>query len=153
MLVDGLRLRSVAVLVAVALLAGCAAGLQPPRVQVVDLGVQKIHITGLNLDVKFNLRNPNPVPLVIERFEYELRLNDRRVGEGFQPESLTIPAFDEQEVGSRLELGFVSVPQALVAILRQDRVRAHVDAIFHVQHKGSTRKLKASFDQEVPLSR
>lgn len=53
----------------VLLLAACAT-LKPPTLQVEGLKVGKLGVTGVAMDVAFRVRNPNPEPMLVERFEY-----------------------------------------------------------------------------------
>ena len=79
----GVRMREMRLLVAATLaaLAACAT-VKAPTLQLEKLGSPHLGITGGELEVVFAVRNPNPDDLLIERFEYELELNGRRVGRG-----------------------------------------------------------------------
>ncbi|HEY7924833.1 MAG TPA: hypothetical protein VII62_16710, partial [Vicinamibacteria bacterium] len=79
------RFRAAAVLMLSVLLAGGCATLKPPTLAVDGLRVGDLGVTGVALDVGFRLRNPNPEPLKIERFEYELLVNGSSLGHGYEP--------------------------------------------------------------------
>jgi len=59
------------------LAAGC--GVKAPILALDGLRVGDMGITGVALDVRFRVRNPNPEPLTIERMEYELFVNGNRL--------------------------------------------------------------------------
>ena len=65
------RLWATAVLMLSALAAGGCASMKPPTLAVDGLKVGDMGLSGVALDVGFRIRNPNPEPLRIERFEYE----------------------------------------------------------------------------------
>lgn len=135
--------------VAVAALAGLAAcaTVKAPTLQLEKIGSPRLGITGGQLDVVFAVRNPNPDDLLIERFEYELELNGKRVGRGYVAEPVQLRGFDRASVRSRADMSFLRVPGAAKDILDHDRVRAKVKGHFYVREGGHTRKL--GFDSEA----
>jgi LEA14-like dessication related protein len=140
-------------LVAALALAGCAS-LKPPTLRVEGLKVRKAGVTGVGMEVRFQVRNPNPDDLAIERFDYELELNGHRLGRGFQSEGVTIRGFDEARVTSQFDVGLLSLPGAFKAVLDHDRVNAKVNGHFYVVDKGGSRKkLPFSSTAEVDLRR
>jgi LEA14-like dessication related protein len=131
-------------------LAACAT-LKPPTMRVEGLKVKKAGITGVGMEVRFQLRNPNPDDLVVERFEYELELNGHRLGRGYQPEGLTLRGFGEERVTSQFDVGLLNLPGAVKALLDEDRVKAKVKGHFYVLDKGGARK-KLGFDSDAEVN-
>jgi LEA14-like dessication related protein len=129
---------------------GCA-GLKPPVLQVEHLGVGKVRVTGASLRVAFHAQNPNPQPLHIARFEYELKLNGRRLGRGYHAEPVDLPGFGSERIESHFDLNFLSLPRGIQRVLDQDRVKASVKGHFYVADGGHLRKLGFSSDAEVRL--
>jgi LEA14-like dessication related protein len=127
-------------------LAACAT-VKAPTLQLEKVGNPHVGITGGQLDVVFAVRNPNPDDLLIEKLEYELQLNGRRVGRGYVAEAVRLRGFDRAQVRSRADLSFLRVPGAAKDILDHDRVRAKVKGHFYVREGGRTRKL--GFDSEA----
>src|SRR5215468_10604117 len=103
------RLSRQAGLLALALLATACASVKPPSVRVADVHVGRISLTGAAVDVGLLVRNANPEDIRIERFEYEIRLNGRSLGKGFQPDPLVLGGFKEDKVTSRLDISFLKV--------------------------------------------
>jgi LEA14-like dessication related protein len=150
-------MRSPAVATAVTLaigLAGCAS-LKAPSMQLEHLRVDKVNVTGLKLDVRFQVRNPNPEPLRVQNFEYELKLNGRRLGRGYHSDSFELEGFGSRSVESSFDLNFLSVPSGVKQVLERDRVRAEVKGNFFVRQDGSAdlRRLGFKTDAEVRLDR
>ncbi len=134
-------------------LSACAT-LKPPTLAVEALKIGKVGITGVTMNVGFKVRNPNPEPLLIERFEYELFLNGNRLGRGYQPDTVNVDGFREERVTSRFDLNFLQVPGAVKDLIDQDRVRARAKGTFFVRESsGGLKKLKFDEDAEVDISK
>lgn len=129
---------------------GCA-GLKPPVLQVEHLGIGKVRVTGASLRVAFHAQNPNPEPLHIARFEYELKLNGRRLGRGYHADPVDLPGFGSERIESRFDLNFLSLPRGIQRVLDQDRVKASVKGHFYVAEGGHLRKLGFSSNAQVRL--
>jgi LEA14-like dessication related protein len=137
-------------------LAGVAAcaSVKAPILRVDGLKLGKAGISGASMDVGFALRNPNPEPLRVERFDYELFVNGQRLGRGFQPEAVELPGFGEQRVTSRFDLNFLSLPLAVKAVLDDDRAKARVKGNFYVrQGDGGAKKLGFDADADVDIKK
>ncbi len=146
-----MKLRSLPVAV-VALALACAS-LQPPRLQVQKLSVDRAGITGLGLKVGFAVQNPNDKDLQIERFEYELLLNGQSLGRGYSADPVTIRAFTEERISSRFNVDFLKLPGAVKALLDQDRVRARARGTFHVRQGDGVKKVDFDSEANVDLDR
>ncbi len=141
-----------AVLCGAVSLAGCAS-LKPPTLIVDGLHMGDVGVTGAALDVSFRVRNPNPEPLLIERFEYELSLNGHRLGRGYVADGLELIGFAEKKVDSRFDVNFLRVPGAVREVLLRDRVKAKVKGTFYVRQETGIKKLKFSADADARLKR
>jgi LEA14-like dessication related protein len=147
---------SVGRLLAAAALVGLAAcaSVKAPILRVDGLRLGKPGITGASMEVTFALRNPNPEAMLVERFDYELFVNDQRLGRGFQPAAVDLPGFGEQRVTSRFDLNFFSLPGAVKAVLADDRAQARVKGDFFVrQQGGGSKKLGFEADAEVDITK
>lgn len=140
-----------AVLALAALAGACAsAPLRPPTMQVAGLKVGDLGLTGVALDVKFRVRNPNEKAIKIDRFDYELVVNGQRLGKGFQPYGVKVEAFQDQEVVSRFDLNLLSLPGVVKSVLGEKQADAHVEGLFYI--KGQDPMPFAS-DARIDLSR
>lgn len=129
--------------------AGCAT-LEPPRVQVQRLGRPQMGLTGATLDVTFNVRNPNPDPITIERVQYDLFLNGVRVGDGFITQEVELAGFGEARMSSRFDLNYLRVPGAVRSIMERDRVDARTRGRFFMRRNGG-RVRRVNFSSEATL--
>jgi LEA14-like dessication related protein len=89
------------------------ACVKAPILAVDGLRVGDMGITGVALDVRFRVRNPNPEPLNIDRMEYELFVNGNRLGRGFDSKGLPLEGFGEGKVQSRVDVNFLALPGAV----------------------------------------
>ena len=135
----------------VALLSGGCASLKPPTLSIDGLTVGDMGVTGVALDVRFRVRNPNPEALTIERLEYELFVNGNRLGRGFEPKGLSLDGFGEGKVQSRFDVNFLSLPGVVKDLLRQNRVKARVKGRFYTSGHYGNRRLGFDADADVDL--
>ena len=134
-----------------AFFGACAsAPVQPPTLQVAGLKVGDMGLTGVSLDVKFKVRNPNQKAIKIDRFEYELVVNGHRLGKGFQPYGVKVEPFEDQEVVSRFDLNLLSLPGVVKSVLGEKEADAHVEGLFYI--KGQP-PLPFASDARIDLSR
>jgi len=117
------------------------------------LHVDKVGITGAALDVKFGIQNPNPNRILIEKFEYELVLNGKRLGKGYQGDPVEIEGFKDARVVSRFNLNLLSLPGAVKAILAEDRAAAHVEGTFYIRQGGGLKGVPFASDADVNLAK
>ncbi len=139
-----------ALLLATAVLASGCASLQPPRIQVQRLGRPQAGLTGATLDVTFNVRNPNPDPITIERVHYDLILNGVRVGDGFITQPVEVAGFGEARMSSRFDLNYLRVPGAVKSIVSRDRVDARTRGRFYMRRNGG-RERRVNFSSDATL--
>jgi LEA14-like dessication related protein len=144
--------RSLSLALLAGLLGGCAS-VKAPILALDGLKVGDMGVTGAAIEVAFRLRNPNPEPLRIDRFEYELFVNGNRLGRGFESTGLELAGFGEGKVSSRFDVNMLSLPGAVRDVLRQDRVRARVKGRFHTSGTHGEKRLGFDSDAEVRLGR
>jgi len=140
------------VLLSGVLVSACATT-KPPSLRVQGLDFGKVGFTGVSVDVAFMVRNVNPEPLLIERFEYELAVNGERLGRGYYAEPLRIDGFGEERVVSRFDVNFLNVPGTVKAVLDQDKARARARGKFYVRKGDSLQSLSFDDDAEVRIRR
>jgi LEA14-like dessication related protein len=146
------RFRATAVLVLSVLLAHGCATLKPPTLAVDGVRVGDMGVTGVALDVGFRLRNPNPEPLKIERFEYELFVNGSSLGHGYEPKGVELAGYGEAKVTSRFDVNALKLPGAVLKVLRQDKVRARAKGRYFTSGSFGHKELGFDSDVEVDLS-
>ena len=144
------RVLAGAVLVAALGLTGCAS-VKPPTLAVEGLRIGKLGITGATMEVGFKLRNPNPEPMLVERFEYELFLNGQRLGRGYEPSAVKLPGFGEERVTSRFDLNFLSVPGVVKKLIDDDKAKARAKGNFFVRDGDKLKKLGFDADASVDI--
>ena len=134
-------------------LASCAS-VKTPVLMVEGLHFDKVRLSGAGFDVNFRVQNPNPEPLVIERFVYELKLNGRRLGRGSHTEPVRLDGFRDERLRSRFNVNFLSLPGAVREVLDDDRASIQVKGDFYVRREsGDIKKLGFKHNGRVDLGR
>ncbi len=141
------------VLLAAAGISACAS-LKTPTLAVEKVEKPKLGITGAKLNVVFAVRNPNPEDLVVEKMEFELKLNGNRVGRGYVTETVRLPGFGRERVRSEVDVSWLALPGAVKEAVEDDRAKAEVRGHFYVrQGNGDTKKLAFSSSAQADLNR
>jgi LEA14-like dessication related protein len=140
-------------LIGASILVSACASIKPPAVRVAGIHLDGVSLTGARVDVGLDIRNVNPEDLQIERFEYEVKLNGKVLGRGYQADPLMLQGFKEDRVISRLDVNFLRVPGAVKNVLERDRVDAEVKGTFYVREGSGLRKVKFGSRGNVDLNR
>ena len=138
--------------VSTAAFAACST-LKTPTLQVEGVHLDRVRVTGAGVGVNFLVQNPNPEPLVIERFEYELKLNGHRLGRGYHTEPIRLDGFRDERLQSRFGLNFLSLPGAVRGMLDDNRANVQVSGNFYVRRGGDLKKMGFSNSAHVDLGR
>jgi len=144
------RLWAIAVLALSTAIGAACSTMKPPTLAVDGLKVGDMGLSGVALDVGFRIRNPNPEPLQIERFEYELLVNGKSLGHGYESKGTELAGFGEAKLTSRLDVNTLKVPGAVLKVLRQDKVRAQAKGKYYTS--GSYGKKELGFDSDVEVN-
>lgn len=145
--------RQILAIIGSALLVNACASVKPPSVRVSGLRLDGVSITGARVDVGLEIRNVNPENLQIERFDYEVKVNGRVLGHGYQSEPLMLQGFKEDKVTTRLDVNFLRLPGAVKSVLDKDRVNAEVKGTFYVREGSGIRKIRFGTEGNVDLNR
>lgn len=142
-----------AAVLALAACLGACASLKTPTLQVESLKLDKVRVTGAGVDVGFRVQNPNPETLLIERFEYQLKINGHGLGRGYYAETIRLDGFKDERLKSRFGINFLSLPGVVQGILDDDRAKVQVEGTFYVRRGGDLKKLSFKNDANVDLKR
>lgn len=122
--------------------AGCLGGcgirpvlqgkVQPPGVTLEALTVYPPATTGWFFACRLRLKNPNPEPLRVLEYDYEVWLEGQRVVQGESRDAVTLPARGEQSVMVPVLLKLPVLPQALRSILKQRRLHYEIAGSFRL---------------------
>lgn len=110
-------------------LAGCSmlktTTLQAPEVKVRKVSVGRMDLSGLELRVDLQLRNPNDLALPVTGVEYSLMLQGAKVADGRQAKSVTLPALGEAELPLVLKVNLLTAARHLVPLLMNPKPGAN----------------------------
>jgi LEA14-like dessication related protein len=98
--------------------------LQPylPTVSFQDLDLRTIDWEHVEVDLKFNVENPNPLQVKIASFSYDLALEGTQVLEGTQTDGFTLPAEDKATLTVPLSLTFSNIKDLLGSTRGKDEL-------------------------------
>jgi LEA14-like dessication related protein len=141
--VSGFARRAARLAVLGALLAPAAACRtpSPPSLAIDGMKIADMGVTGAVLNISLRMRNTDPNPMRIERFEYDLLVDGKKVGHGYHPETIDIAAFTEQKITSRFDLNFLALPGAIKSLFQKDQVPAEIQGTYYVRQMGRLRGL------------
>ena len=148
-----MRASRLLLLVGAAVLWTACASVKPPSVRVAGIHLDGVSLTGARVDVGLQIRNVNPEDLQIERFDYEVKLNGKVLGHGFQADPLMLAGFKEDRVVSRLDINFLKIPGVVRNALDRDRVDAEIKGTFYLRDGSGLRKVKFGSRGNVDLNR
>ena len=81
--------------------------LKPPRVEMGDLRLSKLNLTGADLELQLRLDNPNPFGLALDRLDYQLAVSGRSWASGATEEPVHLAAKGAQTVTIPVSLDFL----------------------------------------------
>lgn len=93
-----------------------------PKVQFNTLRVQEIDFQEVSADFVFSVDNPNPIPVSLDRFSYDLELEQVQLIGGDEPEGLQLPAVGSAEVSIPATLVWSDVWDTIQAVRGEDEV-------------------------------
>lgn len=140
----------IAVMLGVVALGACAPAMKPPSLRLDKVSVEKARLSGMSFDVAFRIRNTNPDPILVEGLEFDLLLNNRRVGRGYYPDVVALGGLDEERIVARVELNWLSLPGAVRSVLEQDRAQGRVEGTFYLR-QGQRRAKALHFDSQAQV--
>lgn len=100
--------------------------LAPPKVTLKGLTLKAPKVEGWPLACTLLLNNPNPEPLKLLGYDYEVWLEGQRVVQGESLETLTLPAQGEKTVEVPVFLKFPAIPEMLRAIFRERQLHYEI---------------------------
>lgn len=114
----------VAVLVLVlGFLTGCESltksFLKDPEVTVLNVDVTDITLSEISLSVNMNVKNPNSIPLKLDRVTYQFNVSGNTVTEGSMTEGLQVPAAGENNLRLPLKFKFSTVSGILQGLMQK----------------------------------
>jgi LEA14-like dessication related protein len=120
---------AITVLVAAALsLAGCAY----PSISVRTARLDSVQLSGLTVDVFFDVENPNQFALPLEQVDWTLRLFDMRVGTGTSRMDKNLPAKQTTRVKMPITVSFGDAAGVATKIRGSRSIPWDIDGTAHI---------------------
>ncbi len=100
--------------------------LVPPEVRLKAVGVQPPGNQGWPLTVVLAVDNPNPTAIQVLGYDYEVRLEGRKVAQGTGDRPVRLPARGEALVEVPVILKLRHLPELLPKLLRDDKLTVEI---------------------------
>ena len=111
-----------ALMITIGLLTGCESltksFLKDPEVTVLNVDVTDLTLSEISVSIKMNVKNPNSIPLKLDRVTYQLNISGDTVTEGTMTEGLQVPALGENTLQLPLKFKFSTVAGILEGMLK-----------------------------------
>lgn len=148
------RALAVPTLALVVLTSGCVSlgSLEAPELTLVQVKPVEATVFETTLNVQLRIANPNPDAITFEGASFKLTLEDRKVGRGMTPETVTIDRFGTAVVSLPFHVSNASVLLRLQEILESKTVSYGVSGKLYVKLGSGTRKLKVESDGMIDLN-
>jgi LEA14-like dessication related protein len=125
-----------AAVLAVALLGGCAtlkevaaSGLEKPSVELTAVDAEGLDLSGVTLQVRLRVDNPNPVALKLATLRYKLAVEDQQVFDGVMPQGVQLAARGPTQVSLPVRLRWLDLPGLAQSFLARREVGCKVSGI------------------------
>lgn len=150
-------MRRVAVL-AVVLLAGCALlkgalQFQEPQVELKQINITGLGLTGGTLDLVFDVFNPNDYALRSTRLEAQLDLENTHFADGLIDKPLDLSAANHSQVVMPIRFDWAGVGAGAKALLTKQAVAFGLTGTVFLDTPLGTKQVQLHGSGNVPLSK
>lgn len=97
--------------------------LKDPEVQLQGLDVSSISAKEVSINLRLNVKNPNPIPLKLNEINYALKVSGKMVTEGVFDKGVNIPADGEGEVVVPLKFEYNTIGSLLEGLIKKSITR------------------------------
>lgn len=140
------------------LTGGCASlgNLDAPELTLVNLQLTDATLFETTLEVQLRIANPNPEPITFNGAKFKLTLDDRKVGRGMSPETVTIDRLETAVVNVPFHVNNATLLLRVKEILEKKSVNYGLQGTLYLERSFGTSKLKMNsegqldFDQQLP---
>jgi len=80
--------------------------MKPPTVEVNDVRVSGIDFSGINLGLVLDIYNPNEVSIVFDRADFDIYINDAKIGRGLLPNIVTIDSMSHSYPSTSMRVSY-----------------------------------------------
>ena len=135
-------------------LTGCAGfgrRLEPPRISLVHIQVQKVTLFETVLKIELRVYNTNDVPLAIRGTDCHLKLQGKDFATGVSDERTTIPAFSTEVIPMMVYSSVLEVVKGLMTLPREEKLEYTLTGRVHLEG-GALMPASVAFKSEGRLS-
>ncbi|MFQ5835852.1 MAG: LEA type 2 family protein [bacterium] len=99
------------------------------KISIVDVRVTGIGLTGANLEIVFNIRNPSGMAVTLDQLDYEIYGNNIYLGEGKINNAINVPAHSNSMVSSSFVLNYSSADKVFGGDLAKGTINWKISGI------------------------
>ena len=116
--------RRIAIILALVTGLGACASLPEDLVARPEVQLRDVQVIGLGFKnqtflLSFDIHNPNPYPLPVNRVSYGVRLDGLRFASGHTDSNISVPAGGDAEFAISVELDLLTTAPRLLSIVRE----------------------------------
>ncbi len=93
---------------------------EPPKVKLEDVKVNKMAISGIELDIVLEVLNPNNIDFDVKNLTYSLDVNDKQVTSGKLKEKVLVKGKEKTLVSVPLTLKYTDILSSALMLLKQE---------------------------------
>lgn len=95
--------------------------LEDIQIEFAAVSIQRIGITGVELNVLLGMYNPNDVSATLDKSEYELWFNDNYLGQGTIQQETEIPPLTSKQIDTEFNLSYAEVGETVISALTEEQ--------------------------------
>ena len=93
--------------------------LKDPEVSIANFEMTNITLKDISINLKLNIKNPNPIPLNLGKVNYALNFSGKKVTEGVFDKGIDIPATGNGEVVIPLKFEYNAIGSLLDGFIKK----------------------------------
>jgi len=102
------------------------AALQNCEIHLYDVRVRGIGLRSMDLDVVFEIYNPNSITATLDRMDYEIYVNDKHLASGTIRDRIDIYPYSSKNVETSIQVGYLDVGKAIWSAIQRGDVEWYV---------------------------
>ena len=100
--------------------------LQNCEIDLYDVRVRSIGLRGMDLDVVFEIYNPNSITATLDSMDYEIYVNDKHLASGTIRDRIDIYSYSSKNVETSIQVGYLDVGKAIWSAIQRGDVEWYV---------------------------
>jgi LEA14-like dessication related protein len=95
--------------------------LKPPKVSLDELRLENLNLSGAELNLRIEMKNPNAFSMILRRLQYEFKVNEKRWVSGDAMESVNVAEKGEGFIEIPIFISFIELGRSVYQMLSGDK--------------------------------